>query len=340
MAESCFAFLPLGAIIQSFKVKGIDIVLNFPKQEDYIKHNAPYFGETIGRYANRIKGAQITLNGGQSYPLGANEGLNTLHGGYNGWGKHVWKGPEILESRSIPGIAGLQGGETVRFTHVSEDGDEGFPGTVEMTVTYTTGTLDHNGKEAMVLAVDYEAKLLGGADETAINLTNHSYFNLTGDATTEGTVVTLSTNQHLPVDAQLIPTGGPVPFSELDVTKPFTLGVPEPFIDHCFVTNPDPTLVPIDTREETLLLNAEAHHPKSGVHLQVFSTEPSFQFYTGKFIDVPAVDDAPARGSCGGFACEPSRWVNAINVPEWRGMALLKKGETYGSRIVYKAWAD
>jgi aldose 1-epimerase len=83
-----------------------------------------------------------------------------------------------------------------------------------------------------------------------------------------------------------------------------------------------------------------AYHPKTGIHLEVLSTEPSFQFYTGDFTNVPAVEGLSAKGPRSAFCCEPGRWVNAVNVPEWKNMSLLKKGETYGSRIVYKAWSD
>lgn len=98
--------------------------------------------------------------------------------------------------------------------------------------------------------------------------------------------------------------------------------------------------VPIDTRGAPLARLVAARHPDSGIHLEVWSTEPAFQFYTGKHIDVPAVGGLPARGARAGFCVEPSRWVNAANVPEWRSQMLLKKGETYGARIVYRAWKE
>ena len=112
------AFLPLGAIIQSFKVGGVNIVQGFPTQQDYVSHNSPFFGETIGRVANRISGARIaSLNGGAAYPLPANNGPNTLHGGAVGWGKRVWDGPRPLGVRpQVPGLPPFaSGGETVQF---------------------------------------------------------------------------------------------------------------------------------------------------------------------------------------------------------------------------------
>ena len=339
MADTPFTFLPLGAIIQSIKVKGTNIVLGFPTQDQYVEHNAFYFGETIGRVANRIKDASINDLNGKTYPLAANNGPNCLHGGVVGWGKRIWNGPTPVGIDKIPGIDGLRGGETVAYTLTSEDGDQGFPGTVEAKVTYTTGTQDVDGKEVNVLGIEYEAKLVGGADETIINMTNHSYFNLSDEPSIDGTNVTLVTNKQLPIDASSIPTGGPVPYP-IDTSKPFTLTATKPDVDHCFITTTDPASVPIDTRRQPLLRALSAHHSKTGIHLEVLSTEPSFQFYTGHFTNVPAVDGAPARGSRSGFCCEPGRFVNACNVPEWRDMTVLRKGETYGARIVYRAWAD
>lgn len=340
MADAPFAFLPLGAIIQSVKVKGTNIVLGFPTQDQYVKHNTPFFGETIGRVANRIKDASINSLNGKAYPLEANNGSNSLHGGAVGWGKRIWNGPTPVGIRQIPGIEHLGGGESVTYTLVSEDGDQGFPGTVEAKVTYTAGTQDVDGKEANVLGIEYEAKLVGGADETIINMTNHSYFNLSGDSTIDGTTVTLATRNQLPFDANSIPTGAPVPHPTIDTSKPFALTATEPTVDNCFTVTADPSSVPLDTRSQPLVCDLSAHHPKTGIHLEVLSTEPSFQFYTGHFADVPAVEGAPARGPRSGFCCEPGRFVNACNVPEWRGMTVLKKGETYGARIVYRTWAD
>ncbi|CRK35273.1 hypothetical protein BN1723_018582, partial [Verticillium longisporum] len=124
--------------------------------------------ETIGRIANRVKNAKIdSLNGGKSYTLAANNGVNHLHGGNKGWGKLEWNGPKPVGVRSIPGVDGLEGGESVQFSLLSEDGDEGYPGSVETIITYTAGVQKQNGKEVNVLGIDYETKLVGGADETA-----------------------------------------------------------------------------------------------------------------------------------------------------------------------------
>ncbi|KAI2631282.1 galactose mutarotase-like protein [Xylaria nigripes] len=337
-------FLPLGAIIKSFVVGGMNIVQGFPTQELYEAHNRPYFGETIGRVANRISNAKInSMNGGKSYSLAANEGPNTLHGGPKGWGKRIWDGPKPIGIRSIPGLAGaLQGGESVQFTLRSEDGDEGFPGEVLAKVIYTTGKIREGNKEAVVLGMEYEAELVGGAEETVINMTNHSYFNLSGGPTIEGTVAQLCTSSYLPLANGGIPTGTVATFDKVATKEQFIIGAKEPYIDDCFVVDPSesPNSVPIDTRGRPLVKLLNSHHPESKIHLQVYSTEPAFQCYTGNFIDVPATDGVPARGRRSAFCIEPSRFVNACNVDDWKKQVVLKKGEKYGCRIVYKAWKE
>ncbi|RDW77288.1 galactose mutarotase-like protein [Coleophoma cylindrospora] len=338
-----FEFLPLGAIIQSFKVDDTNIVQGFPTSSLYKSHNSPYFGETIGRVANRISDAKIKSLNGRSYSLAANNGPNALHGGLEGWGKRVWDGPKPVGTRKIDGLSGeLNGGESVSFKLTSEDGDQGYPGTVEVEVIYTTGTQQSpEGKEVRVLGIEYEAKLVGGADETVVNITNHSYFNLAGLPTIEGTEVSLSTNKYLPVDDGGIPTAGVAPYESITPNKTFTLGASGGLdIDDCFIVNTESSSIPLDTRSCPLTKLVTAYHPSTKIHLEVFSTEPAFQFYSGKFIDVPAVEGLPARGVNSGFCVEPSRYVNAPNVDAWKNQVLLKKGQVYGSRIVYRGWSD
>lgn len=355
------SFLPLGAIIQSFKVGGVDIVQGFPTQAQYEAHNSPFFGETIGRVANRISGATIGASAlrnsvapATAYALPPNNGPNTLHGGPVGWGKRVWDGPAPLGVKAqVPGLPPFAtGGESVRFALHSEHGDQGFPGDVDATVTYTVGKIEDeaDGVTKTVLAMEYEAELVGdgagagaGVEETVVNMTNHSYFNLGGGPTIEGTRVQLCTAHHLPVDDVAIPTGDPTPYPDPAIAagRPFELGATAPDVDHCFVVDPSPAAassVPLDTRGGPLTRLVAADHPASGVHLEVLSTEPAFQFYTGKFIDVPAVDGAPARGPRAAFCVEPSRYVNAVNEDRWRSQVLLPRGQKYGARIVYKAW--
>ncbi|KAG9235369.1 putative bifunctional protein gal10 [Amylocarpus encephaloides] len=344
-----FQFLPLGAIIQTFFVGKTNIVQGFPKQADYVAHNGPFFGETIGRVANRVKNAKIDSLNNKSYALAANNGVNSLHGGVTGWGKRVWEGPKLVGVKSIDGLEGgkvgegLEGGESVKFSLKSEDGDEGYPGEVDASVTYTTGTQKtESGKVVNVLGIEYEVELVGGAEETAVNVTNHSYFNLTGGPSIEGTVVTLCTNQYLPVNDGGIPTStSTTAYPGVESSKPINLGPEEPDIDDCFIVSPpSASSIPLDTRRSPLTKLVTAYHPETKINFEVLSTEPAFQFYTGKYIDVPEVEGQVARGKRSGFCVEPSRYVNAVNVPEWRGQVLLKKGEKYASRVVYRGWSD
>ncbi|RFU26618.1 hypothetical protein B7463_g9714, partial [Scytalidium lignicola] len=355
---STFEFLPLGAIIQSFRLptkKGpVNIVQGFPTTALYQAYNSPFFGETIGRVANRIDKGLIKSLNGKSYQLAVNDKGNALHGGKVGWGKKIWEGPTRLGSKTID--LGAEGGgkvdgETIKFTLRSEDGDEGFPGTVLANVIYTTGTQkNEQGKNVQVLEIEYEVELLDGAEETVVNMTNHSYFNLTGASSIEGTEVTLCTGSYLPVTSTGIPTGGPAPFEGVIANKAVTLGPAEPDIDDCFAVHPPtaPEANKIDTRSLPLKRLVAAYHPSNGVHLEVLSTEPAFQFYTGRHMNVPEVEyeengqklKVPARPKRSAFCVEPSRYVNAINVDEWRGQVLLKKGEKYGAKVVYRGWGD
>lgn len=148
------------------------------------------------------------------------------------------------------------------------------------------------------------------------------------------------TDQHLVVDENDIPTGEIKAFPGVQAGKPFVLGETEPDIDHCFVMNKDPFSVLLDTRQIPPRRLTSFYHPNTRLHFEVLSTEPAFQFYTGKYIDVPAVDGAPARGPRSAFCVEPSRYINAINVDKWKDMVTLKKGQLWGAKIIYQGWKD
>ncbi|EXJ89978.1 aldose 1-epimerase [Capronia epimyces CBS 606.96] len=327
-SDSGFSFLPQGAIIQEFKVAGHNIVLGYAQPEPYA--TSPFFGETIGRVANRIKNAEFTANHGKIYKLAANEGPNHLHGGTSGWGKKTFHGPTPVDRN---------GHEGVRFTYLSPDGDEGYPGTVELRVWYTAWTEEEDGVSKTILETEYEVELVGSeCEETVVNITNHGYFNITDGPTIEGTEVTLHTSKYLPVDETDIPLGTVEDFPGIEAGKPFVLGATEPDIDHCFIVDTDAANVPLDTRQRPLALLLSAAHPGTKLHVDVFSTEPSFQFYTGKYINTAATADSPARGPRAGFCVEPARYINAINVPQWRGQVLLKRNQLWGARTVHKAW--
>jgi len=329
-SAKAFTFLPLGAIIQKFTVNGKNIVQGFPSAELYKQYNSPFFGETIGRIANRVSKAKINDLNGKSYQLPVNDGPNSLHGGDLGFGKREFEGPSTVDRN---------GKEATLFKYVSKDGEQGYPGTLEVRVWYVQEKENVGGAQQEVLHIEYEAELVGDeVAETAINMTNHSYFNLTGGPSIAGTEVNLITNKYQVVDDGGIPTGPIEEYPGVSAKKTFTLGEKEPDIDDCFVTDTDPSSIPIDTRSSPLQKLASFYHPESKIHLEIHSTEPAFQFYTGKYIDVPAVGDLPARAPRSGFCVEPSRYVNAINIPEYKHMMVLKKGEKYGTKIVYRGW--
>lgn len=164
-STQAFTFLPLGAIIQKFIVNGRNIVQCFPTAELYKQYNSPFFGETIGRVANRVSQAKINDLNGRSYQLLANDGPNSLHGGPAGWGKREFEGPSTVDRN---------GKKATFFKYVSADGEEGYPGTVEVRVWYVQEKEQVDGAQQEVLHIEYEAELIGDeVDETAINMTNH-----------------------------------------------------------------------------------------------------------------------------------------------------------------------
>ncbi|KAJ5424913.1 Glycoside hydrolase-type carbohydrate-binding subgroup [Penicillium cf. griseofulvum] len=325
---AAFTFLPLGAIIQEFRVGGKNIVLGFPTQEDYVKHNTQHYGATIGRVANRIKDGLIQDLNGQKIQLTQNNGPNALHGGEKGWGKRIFDGPHTVQRN---------GHDALLFKYLCRDGEEGYAGTVEVRVWYTASKEDD---AKTVLTAEYEVEFIGNeCEETVVNITNHSYFNIGDGPDISGTTAQLSTGDYLPIDSTGIPTGGIAKFPR-DVTTPFTLTATGAHIDDVFVLESDPSKIPLDTRGLPLRRLARFSNASTGLHLEVHSTEPAFQFYTGKYIDVPSINGAPAHHEGAGFCVEPSRFVNAINEPEWRSMVLLKKGQIFGCKTVYKAWKD
>lgn len=321
-----FTFLPLGAIIQEFRIGGKNIVLGFPTQDHYVKYNTPHYGATIGRVANRIKDGRIKALNGREYQLAVNNGPNALHGGPTGWGKRVFDGPHTVQRH---------GHDSLLFKYRCPDGEEGYPGTVEVRVWYTASKED---EAKTVLTAEYEVEFVGDeCEETVVNITNHSYFNISNNPTVHGTIAQLATADYLPLDSTGIPEGNIDKFPR-DVTKPFTMRATGAHIDDVFIMETDPSKIPLDTRGLPLRRLAQFNHPDTGLHLEVHSTEPAFQFYTGKYINVPSIDGAPSHTEGAGFCVEPSRFVNAINEPEWRNMVLLKKGQVFGCKNVYKAW--
>lgn len=313
-----------GGIVTSLKVpdrrgKFDDVVLGFNDLDSYLKGH-PYFGAIIGRYGNRIAKGRFTLNGVE-YKLAVNNGENTLHGGIKGFDKVVWTGSESK----------TKAGPAVVLTYRSKDGEEGYPGNLDVRVTYT---LTNNNE----LRIDYSATT---DQDTVINLTHHSYFNLAGEG--NGDILNhraiIHGNRFLPTDAGSIPTG------ELRSVK----GTPFDFLtshaigerinqdeeqlklgngyDHTWIIN---------GRAGTMRLAAQAFESTSGRQMQVWTTEPGVQFYTGNFLDGTLTGKAgklyPRRS---GFCFEPQHYPDSPNQPSFP-TTTLKKGATYKSTTIYR----
>jgi len=293
-----------------------NVVLGFDNLERYLQGH-PAFGATIGRVANRIAQARFTLEG-KEYKLAANNGRNTLHGGLVGFDKKVWK------ARVLPTTASEA---AVEFSLTSPDGDEGFPGTMEVTVKVTLTSKNE-------LRFDYRAT----TDKTTlVNLTNHSYFNLAGSGDVLGHELQIFTDRYTVSDSELIPTGeiASVKGTPLDFTKPHTIGEridklrPNPNgYDHNF-------LLPANTAGK-MTLAARAHEPKSGRVLEVLTTEPGVQLYTangldGKMTGVGGV----VYPQHAGFCLETQHPPDAIHHPEFPSV-ILRPGAVFQSSTVFR----
>ncbi len=313
-----------GAIVVSLKApdragKLEDVVLGFDDLDSYLKGH-PFFGAIAGRYANRIGKARFSLNGVE-YKLAVNNGPNSLHGGTKGFDKYVWK------AKPVP----VKDGAALELTHVSRDGDEGYPGTLSVKVTYTlTGD---NG-----LRIDYLATT---DKDTVVNLTNHSYFNLAGAG--KGDIlqhrVMINADRFTPVDETLIPTGElrSVKGTPFDFTAMTAIGARVDAdeeqmkfgkgYDHNFVLN---------GQAGTLRLAAKAEDPASGRMMEVWTTEPGVQLYIGNFLDGSKIGKGgkpyPRRS---GFCFETQHFPDSPNKPAFPS-TVLKKGAQYRSTTIYK----
>lgn len=316
--------ITLGGIIVSLRTpdkngKLDDIVLGFDTLDGYLgKH--PYFGAIIGRYGNRIGNAKFTLDGVE-YQLAANNGPNALHGGLKGFDKAVWKA-ESFETNQGVGVV---------FTHTSPDGEEAYPGNLTAKVTYTLTNQNE-------LIFDYEA---ASDKATHVNLTQHTYFNLAGAGKGDvlGHEVMLNADSFTPVDATLIPTGEirKVAGTPLDFAKPTAIGArinqdDEQLelaggYDHNFVLN---------RKGEEASLAARVYEPASSRVLEVFTTQPGVQFYTGNFLDGSLKGKGgsvyPKRS---GFCLETQHFPDSPNKPEFPS-TILRPGETFRSQTIYK----
>jgi aldose 1-epimerase len=298
-----------------------DIVLGFDDLDGYLT-DSPYFGAIVGRYANRIAGGRLTLDD-VTYQLATNDGEHHLHGGVRGFDKVVWKAEPFDGPR----------GSGVAFTHRSPDGDEGYPGTLDARVTYALTDRDE-------LIVDYYATT---DRATHVNLTQHTYFNLAGDGARDVLEheLTIRASRFTPVDMTLIPTGelAPVEDTPLDFRTPTSLGAR---IDHAHeqIRNGrgyDHNYV-LDRDGSALAHAARVTEPSTGRVLDVHTTEPGLQLYSGNFLGQVG---AGVRGKAGrvygarsGFSLETQHFPDSPNKPQFPS-TVLRAGAVYRSRTVF-----
>jgi aldose 1-epimerase len=312
-----------GGIILSIRVpdrKGAiaDVVLGHDTMEGYIP-NPPFLGAVVGRYANRIANGMFTLDG-KTYNLAKNDGPNTLHGGTTRtFDKVVWDGEP------------LKGKSGVAFSYLSKDGEEGFPGNLKMKVTYTL-------TEENELVIDYEATT---DKATPLNVSQHSYFNLAGEGTGDilNTEMMINADRFTPVDKNLIPTGElrPVKGTPFDFTTSTRIGtrIDDPYdqmvlghgYDHNFIIN---------RKGDGLTLAARAYEPTSGRVLEVSTTQPAVQFYTGNFLDGTVTGkEGHVYKRRYGFCLETQHYPDSPNHPDFP-TTILKPGETFHQKTVFK----
>ena len=318
----------LGGIVVTLEVpdrsgKIADVTLGFDSLEGYLKGH-PYFGALIGRYGNRIAKGRFSLSGTE-YTLARNNGENHLHGGLKGFDKVLWTAKEIQ----------AKDGQVLELSYLSRDGEEGYPGNLQVTVVYTL-------TEANELRMDYRATT---DKETVVNLTNHAYFNLAGQGA--GDVLAhelfIDADRFTPVNGGLIPTGE---LRKVDGT-PFDFRIPTPIgaridgsdeqlvagkgYDHNFV---------LKGKAGSLRLAARVREPKSGRVLEVLTVEPGLQFYSGNFLD------GTLTGKAGkiykhryGFCLEAQHYPDSPNNPEFPSTR-LRPGEAYRTTTVYRFAID
>jgi aldose 1-epimerase len=291
------------------------VVLGFDNLDQYLKGH-PFFGAIAGRVANRIAKGKFTLDG-KEYTLAINNGPNHLHGGKKGFDKQVW------DARPLPATEREQ---SIEFHYLSKDGEENYPGNLDVTVVYTLTDDDE-------LRIDYRAHT---DKATPVNLTNHSYFNLAGFGDTLDTEIQVKADRYTPTDKTLIPTGelAPVEGTALDFRKPTAMraGIAQlktfpGGYDHNFILN---------SGGGKLALAARAHEPTTGRILEVLTTEPGVQLYNGIGLDGKLTGHGGVSYvKFGGFCLETQHFPDAINHPDFPSI-VLRSGDTYRTTTVFK----
>lgn len=311
-----------GGIVLSLKVPdrhGVmgDVVLGFDTLEDYLT-KSPYFGCLVGRFGNRIAGGKFSLNG-KSYTLAINNAPNSLHGGIKGFDKVLWTATPKTTAT----------GPALSLNYVSADGEEGFPGTLSVTAVYTL-------TEDNALVLDFTAVT---DKDTVVNLTHHSYFNLACKGDVLDQVVTINSDAFTPVNEALIPTGElrPVAGTPFDFRKPEKIGarINSADLQIKYAGGYDHNWV-LRNHSGKLELAATVEDQVSGRVMEVLTTEPATQFYSGNFLD------GTLTGKYGwvykfrnGLCFEPQHYPDSPNQPSFPS-TLLKPGQTYTNTIVYR----
>jgi aldose 1-epimerase len=311
-----------GGVIVSLRVPDrnghlADVVLGYEKLDGYLAQS-PYFGAIVGRYGNRIANAKFTLDG-RDYALAKNNGPNSLHGGIKGFDKVLWSAESFDKNDRV--------GLILKYTSV--DGEEGYPGTLQVTVTYTLD--DKNG-----LTLEYQATT---DKPTPVNLTNHSYFNLAGEGDILSHELLLNADNFTPVDVTLIPTGeiSAVQGTPLDFTHPVPIGrrIDQKDKQLAFGGGYDHNFV-INRQGEGLVLAARVYEPITGRVMEVYTTEPGVQFYSGNGLD------GSITGKRGrvyrahfGLCLETQHYPDSPNKAAFPS-TILRPGETYHSTTAYR----
>ena len=295
-----------------------DVVLGYDTPVEYLQDTA-YFGALIGRYSNRIAHAQFTLHG-VKYTLAANNGSNSLHGGVVGFDKVVWQVEEFAMTAD---------GQQLALGYLSRDGEEGYPGNLQVRAVYTL-------TEDNTLRLDYTAVT---DKDTPVNLTQHSYFNLRGRGDILGHVLQIPAGRFTPVDNTLIPTGElrPVTGTPFDFRDPTSIGARIGAADEQlkFGQGYDQNWV-LDKAPGVLGPVATVYEPQTGRVLEVSSTEPGVQFYSGNFLDGKSVGkNGWAYEFRDGLALEPQHFPDSPNHSNFPSV-ILHPGTTYRHTIVYR----
>lgn len=320
--NGCIAeLLDYGCILRALIVPGrgdrpVDVTLGYDDIEGYQSHSGNYFGAVVGRYANRIGKSSFTLNGCE-YKLAANNGENHLHGGLRGFNKYVWEATQLsLNSLS--------------FSRISPDGEEGYPGNLRLQVTYTV-------EESNVLRIDYSA--ICDAD-TVVNLTNHSYFNLSGQGTVLDHLLKINAESFTENDSGCLPTGKIIPVEG----TPFDFRKPCPIGDG--IKSDYPQIAMFNGYDHNFCLEgsglrsvAKLISPRSGIAMETLTTKPGLQLYTSCGLEEHTGKGGARYGQYSGVCLETQFYPNSMRCPNFLS-PVLQAGKRYNHTTAYSFTID